>query len=80
MPTWRYPEIDGDRLREARMDKGLTLHELGKRCGEIMPPPIFSRNLSQYELGAVRPNPYRLKVICEVLGIDPRDVMADKAA
>ena len=80
MPLWRYPEINGDVLREARMDKGLTLAEVGGLCGEIMPPPINSRNLSQYELGAVRPSPYRLKVICEVLGISPKDVITDRAA
>jgi transcriptional regulator with XRE-family HTH domain len=76
MPTWRYPEINGDRLREARVSKGMTLQEVGEQCGQIMPPPIHSRNLSQYELGAVRPSPYRLRVICQVLGIEPDEVTA----
>lgn len=65
------PEIDGDRLRDIRIQAGLTITEAAARAG------MNRQYLSQLELGTrVTTAPHTLKQICAVYCIPIAAVMA----
>ncbi len=54
----------GDRLREARLNKGLTQEQLAKEIG------VAKSTLTGYEKGNREPDVFKIKKIIEVLGIE----------
>ena len=54
----------GDRLREARVNKGLTQEQLAKKIG------VAKSTLAGYEKGNREPDVFKIKKIIEALGID----------
>lgn len=66
MPRKKYPEIDGDQLREMRMSKALTLRHLEEMSG------VSFDRINKLELhgGAVRPS--TIHKLAEALEVDPR--------
>jgi transcriptional regulator with XRE-family HTH domain len=59
----------GERLRQGRLDRGLTLRALAKRCG------VPYTTLCVYELGDMEAGVVNLTKVCSALGI--RDVLPD---
>ena len=73
---WRNPAINGSALRDARLDKVMTLVEVCEACARLNPlVPVDDSNLSRYERGEVSPSPKRLRVIAQVLGLDEGDLL-----
>lgn len=64
----------GARLRDARLRAGLHLKAVAPAVG------VSVSGLGKLETGAVKMTVDRLVAICEVLGIDPGQVIADSAA
>ena len=54
----------GDRLREARLQKGLTQEQLAKQIG------VAKSTLTGYEKGNREPDVFKIKRILEVLDLD----------
>ncbi len=65
----KYPEIDGERLRDLRVSKALTLRRL-----EELSSVSFDR-INKLELhgGAVRPS--TIHKLAEALGVDPAELI-----
>ena len=61
----------GQRIRELRRARGLTLEEVAGRCG------LSVSFLSQVERGISSPSIVSLYAICEVLGVPVTEVLAD---
>jgi transcriptional regulator with XRE-family HTH domain len=55
----------GERIRKARIDKGLTQKQLGELCG------IAEPNIRKYELGTQNPKIGTVRRIADALAIDP---------
>lgn len=56
----------GDKIRQARLEKALTMEELAKACGTT------KQTIYKYETGTVTNIPSdRLELICEILDITP---------
>ena len=60
----RVPTDFGHRLRQLRVDRGLTQEQLGARCGCSM------YVISHYETGKAYPNPSLLPVLARVLDVE----------
>lgn len=56
----------GERLKSARLMKGLSLHDLAQQLGSIS-----RQALHKYESGAMLPSSETLAALCKVLGISP---------
>ena len=74
MAQTKYPEINGDRLREIRLSKALTLRGLGEKSGVA-----FDR-INKLELrgGAARPS--TIHKLAEALGVEPSELIGQEAA
>ena len=59
----------GDNLRKARLDKGLTMREVAERCG------MEENNYGRFEKAQTNPTFKSLFMICDVLGIDVKDLL-----
>ncbi len=70
MSQRKYPEINGDRLREIRVSKPLTLRALGEMSG------VSYDRISKLETrgGPVRPG--TVHKLAEALGVDPAELVA----
>lgn len=62
----------GDRLREARINKGLTQEQLAKEIG------VAKSTLTGYEKGNREPDVFKIKKIIEALGIDAEYLLGIK--
>ena len=73
---WTHPAVKGQALRDARLDKCMTLVEVCEACAEIDPlVKVTSSNLSRYERGAGSPSPKRLRLIAQVLDAESDDFL-----
>ena len=64
MTARRLRDLDGDALRQARLDAGLSQHQLALECG------LSSDSLlSRWERGVASPRPATLRVLAERLGV-----------
>ena len=59
----------GRRLRAAREEAGLSLEDLGARCG------IARQHVSRYELGLHEPSASRLRALCLALQASADDLL-----
>jgi transcriptional regulator with XRE-family HTH domain len=75
----RYPEINRHEMREARQRLGLTYVQLRDRCADLG-DRIDETLLSGYERGRIRPDPKRLPIIAEALGLAEADLKLQAAA
>lgn len=73
MSQTKYPEINGERLREIRLSKALTLRGLGEKSGVA-----FDR-INKLELrgGAARPS--TICKLAEALDVEPSDLIEQGA-
>jgi transcriptional regulator with XRE-family HTH domain len=71
MAQRKYPEIDGERLREIRLSKALTLRGLGEMSGVA-----FDR-INKLELhgGGVRPG--TVHKLARALKVEPEELIED---
>ncbi len=68
------PPLNGDAIRRARLFSGLTQLEVQERCAALG-VKLDRSGLSYIENGSVkRPAPKVVKVLSEVLGIEPGDM------
>jgi transcriptional regulator with XRE-family HTH domain len=69
MERRKYPEIDGERLRELRTGRVLTLRRLEEQSG------VSFDRINKLELhgGAVRPS--TVHKLAEALGVDPVELV-----
>ncbi len=61
----------GNRIKEARMKRGLTQAELGKRCG------IADSNIRKYESGKQNPKLETLQRIADALEVPLSEIYSD---
>lgn len=72
----RYPELNRQLLERSRRRQGLTLGDVAARCHALGDMGVDEIALSRYERGILRPNPRRLPVIAEALGLTVDDLLA----
>jgi transcriptional regulator with XRE-family HTH domain len=78
-PPPTHPAIKGQALREARLDRRMTLVAVCEACAALNPlVTLHSSGLSRYERGEVNPSPQRLRVIAQVLGKTPQDFLVQE--
>jgi transcriptional regulator with XRE-family HTH domain len=65
-----YPEINGERLRELRMSRGLTLRRLEQATG------VPYDRLSELELGGAAEEG-TIEELADALDIEPSELLAD---
>lgn len=65
-------ESIGDRIRKARLAKGLTQTQLGKRVG------LSQGMVTYYEVRGVSPSPELLLKLARVLGVTVEDLVGQK--
>jgi DNA-binding Xre family transcriptional regulator len=65
----KYPEIDGERLRDLRVSRAITLRRLEEMSG------VSFDRINKLELhgGAVRPS--TIHKLAEALGVDPAELV-----
>ena len=69
------PPINGEVIRDARLNKGMTQEEVQQEC-KRRGHPVF--NLSRMENGDLKwPHPRALLVLADVLALEVRDFFAD---
>jgi transcriptional regulator with XRE-family HTH domain len=61
--------IDGQRLRELRVEQALTLRALGERSG------IGYDTINKLELGRRPAHASTIRKLAEALGVEPRELM-----
>ncbi len=71
MGEGEYPKISGERLRQLRMSRGLTLGRLGLASG------IPSDRLNELEEGGGTLEEDTIEELADVLDVDPSDLLAD---
>lgn len=59
----------GDKLRNVRIDKGLTMREVADRCG------MEENNYGRFEKAQTNPTFKSLLMICEVLEIELKELL-----
>lgn len=75
-PPPTHPAIRWQALRDARLDKRMTLAEVCEACAALNPlVTLHSSGLSRYERGEVNPSPQRLRLLAKVLGKTPKDFL-----
>jgi transcriptional regulator with XRE-family HTH domain len=61
--------VDGQRLRELRVEKALSLRALGERTS------VAFDNINKLENEKRRAQPRTLRKLAEALGVEPRELM-----
>jgi transcriptional regulator with XRE-family HTH domain len=69
----RKRNLDGEKLRRARVAAGLEQKPLAQLVG------TDPAEISRYETGKADPNPKRLKQLADAVGKTPEDLMPDAA-
>jgi len=75
--------LDRRKLRDLRLDQGLTQRELARRCKQHHPEgkAVAHQQISQFEKdGGWIPTASTLYAIAMVLGVRPRDLRKPKVA
>ena len=65
----RYPELDGVRLRQLRLEQALTQRDLSQMTG------VSEDAISRLENGLRDPKPSTIRRLAEGLGVEPRELM-----
>jgi transcriptional regulator with XRE-family HTH domain len=69
MSQKKYPEINGDRLREIRVSKPLTLRALGERSG------VSYDRISKLEVHGGPARPGTIHKLAAALGVEPSELV-----
>jgi transcriptional regulator with XRE-family HTH domain len=67
MPGWQT--VDGERLRQQRIERMLSQSELGKIAGTTQ------ATISGFERGERMAQPRTVRKLAEALGIEPRELL-----
>jgi transcriptional regulator with XRE-family HTH domain len=70
MVQTKYPVINGERLRELRLSKALTLRALGEKSGVA-----FDR-INKHELRSGAARPSTIHKLAKALGVDPAELVS----
>ena len=73
MAEEEYSQIDGERLREIRMSRGLTLRRLEQHSG------VSYEHLDELELGGGVVDGDTIEMLAEALDVEPSELLADDA-
>jgi transcriptional regulator with XRE-family HTH domain len=73
MAHGEYPKINGERLREIRMSRGLTLRRLEQESG------VRHERLSEPELGGGGAEGDTIEKLAEALDVEPSQLLAEDA-
>jgi len=68
-----YWEIDGERLQEIRMSRGLTLRRLEQHSG------VSYERLDELELGGGVVDGDTIEMLAEALDVEPSELLTDDA-
>ena len=68
-----YPEINGERLRELRMSRGLTLRRLEQASG------VPYERLNELELGGGAAEDSTIEELVDALDVEPSELLAEGA-
>ena len=71
MAQGEYAEINGERLRELRMSRGLTLRRLEQHSG------VSYERLDELELGGGVVDDDTIEMLAEALDVEPSELLAD---
>lgn len=61
--------VDGQRLRELRVERALTLRDLGERSG------VVYDTINKLELGRRPAHASTIRKLAEALGVEPKELM-----
>ena len=73
MAEGEYSQVDGERLREIRMSRGLTLRRLEQHSG------VSYERLNELELGGGVADGDTIEMLAEALDVEPSELLADDA-
>ena len=73
MAEGEYSQIDGERLREIRMSRGLTLRRLEQHSG------VSYERLDELELGGGVVDGDTIEMLAEALDVEPSELFTDDA-
>jgi transcriptional regulator with XRE-family HTH domain len=68
-----YPEINGERLREIRMSRGLTVGRLGQAIG------VSFERINELELGGGGAEDSTIQKLAEALDVEPAELLVEDA-
>lgn len=71
--------LDGPALRRRRELAGMSLGDLAQRCSEVG-YPVHSTLLGTWERGLHNPRPRGLRVLAEVFGVEPEELLFEDAS
>ena len=73
MAEGEYSEINGERLQEIRMSRGLTLHRLEQHSG------VSYERINELELGGGVAKGDTIEKLAEALDVEPSELLAEDA-
>ena len=73
MAEGEHSQINGERLREIRMSRGLTLHRLEQHSG------VSYERLDELELGGGVADGETIEMLAEALDVEPSELLAEDA-
>lgn len=76
----RSREFNGERLRELREKRKLTLKELAAIVSEEFGVPVTDSTVSKWELGDRSPTPKRFGALCRALRVHEEALLHDREA
>ena len=74
----RSREFNGERCREVREKRKLTLQELADLISDILGYPVTVSSVSKWELGHRSPNPKRFGALCQALQVTEAFLLVDR--
>ncbi len=73
MAEGEHSQINGERLREIRMSRGLTLRRLEQHSG------VSYERIDELELGGGVADDDTVEMLAEALGVEPTELLAEDA-
>ena len=73
MAEGEYSKINGERLQEIRMSRGLTLHRLEQHSG------VSYERINELELGGGVAEGDTIEKLAEALDVEPSELLAEDA-
>ncbi len=65
----RFTSVDGERIRQLRQERALSLRELGEMTG------VAFDTINKLELGKREAQPRTIRKLAEALGVEPKELM-----
>ncbi len=65
----RFTSVDGERIRQLRQERALSLRELGEMTG------VAFDTINKLELGKRQAQPRTIRKLAEALGVEPKELM-----